>query len=122
MRQSLNAIKTSYSVSCEIGRSQTTEPKGTVNSYGIVYVLTNPAMPGLVKIGKTARESVETHFTELYSTGVPVPFECAYAARVIDEATLEQAFHAAFGPYRLNPTRRALPMRSVSRGFSKWTC
>jgi hypothetical protein len=74
-------------------------------STGIVYVLTNPAMPGLVKIGKTAREDVESRLFELYSTGVPVPFECAYAARVTDETEVERAFHQAFGPYRLNPKR-----------------
>jgi len=72
---------------------------------GIVYVLTNPAMPGLVKIGKTVRGSVEGRLNELYSTGVPVPFECAYAARVADEAEVERAFHQAFGPYRINPKR-----------------
>lgn len=72
---------------------------------GIVYVLTNPAMPGLVKIGKTARESIETRLLELYSTGVPLPFECAYAARVRDEHTVEKAFHQAFGPYRVNAKR-----------------
>ncbi len=72
---------------------------------GIVYILTNPAMPGLVKIGKTARESVEPRLSELYSTGVPVPFECAYAARVEDEAATEQAFHRAFRPYQINPNR-----------------
>ncbi|MCY4268777.1 MAG: GIY-YIG nuclease family protein [Gammaproteobacteria bacterium] len=72
---------------------------------GIVYVLTNPAMPGLVKIGKTARGSVDARLAELYSTGVPVPFECAFAARVNDEAKVENAFHRAFGPYRLNPKR-----------------
>ena len=72
---------------------------------GIVYVLTNPAMPGLVKIGKTARGSVDARLAELYSTGVPVPFECAFAARVDDEAKVESAFHRAFGPYRLNPKR-----------------
>lgn len=72
---------------------------------GIVYVLTNPAIPGLVKIGKTARLDVQTRLNELYSTGVPVPFECAYAGRVADEAAVERAFHQAFGPYRLNPKR-----------------
>ena len=74
-------------------------------SAGIVYVLTNPAMPGLVKIGKTARGSINARLNELYSTGVPVPFECAFAARVTDEAKVESAFHRAFGPYRLNPKR-----------------
>ena len=72
---------------------------------GIVYVLTNPAMPGLVKIGKTSRGNINERLNELYSTGVPVPFECAFAARVTDEATVEKAFHLAFGPYRLNPKR-----------------
>ncbi len=62
-------------------------------------------MPGLVKIGKTARESVQPRLTELYSTGVPVPFECVYAARVGDELLVEQAFHEAFKPYRINGNR-----------------
>jgi hypothetical protein len=75
------------------------------SNLGIVYVLTNPAMPGLVKIGKTLRGSIEGRLNELYSTGVPVPFECVYAARVADESKVEQAFHQAFGPYRLNPKR-----------------
>lgn len=72
---------------------------------GIVYVLTNPAMPGLVKIGKTSRASVDIRLSELYTTGVPVPFECAFAGRVDNEHTVERAFHQAFGPYRLNASR-----------------
>lgn len=72
---------------------------------GIVYVLTNPAMPGLVKIGKTSRSEVDARLGELYSTGVPVPFDCAFAGRVEDETAVERAFHQAFGPYRLNPKR-----------------
>lgn len=72
---------------------------------GIVYVLTNPAMPGIVKIGKTSRRDVETRLNELYSTGVPVPFDCAFAGRVKDETAVERAFHQAFGPYRINPRR-----------------
>lgn len=74
-----------------------------MNSNGIVYVLTNPDMPGIVKIGKTSREGVEARLNELYSTGVPLPFECVYAAKVESEVKVEQAFHQAFAPNRINP-------------------
>ena len=43
----------------------------------IVYVLTNPAMPGLVKIGRTAGEDAGARIAQLYTTGVPVPFTLA---------------------------------------------
>ncbi len=72
---------------------------------GIVYILTNPAMKGLVKIGMTTREMVDIRMAELYSTGVPVPFECSFAGRVADVKAVEKAFHIAFGPYRINPNR-----------------
>jgi hypothetical protein len=35
----------------------------------IVYVLTNPAMPGFVKIGKTFIEDVGVRLQQLYTTG-----------------------------------------------------
>lgn len=44
--------------------------------YGIVYLLTNPVMPGLVKIGMTLRDEIDARMKELYTTGVPLPFEC----------------------------------------------
>lgn len=72
---------------------------------GIVYLLTNPAMQGIVKIGKTTNDDPQVRFNQLYTTGVPVPFECALAVRVIDEAKVESALHIAFGPYRINPRR-----------------
>lgn len=71
---------------------------------GIIYVLTNPAMPDMVKIGKTGRD-ILVRLKDLYSTGVPLPFECAYAAKVDDVDKWEKAFHTAFGPYRVNPNR-----------------
>ena len=77
-------------------------PSGT--NQGIIYVLTNPAMPDIVKIGKTAR-GIETRLSELYSTGVPVPFECIFAGKVLDIDKVEKAFHLAFAPYRINPKR-----------------
>lgn len=72
---------------------------------GIVYVLTNPAMPNLIKIGYTANEDVKTRMAQIYTSGVPLPFECVYAARVADHERVEKALHIAFGPDRINPKR-----------------
>jgi T5orf172 domain len=72
---------------------------------GIVYIFTNPAMPGIVKIGRTTRSSIETRLKELFTTGVPVPFECAIACDVDDCISLEKALHLAFNPYRINTGR-----------------
>lgn len=73
----------------------------------IIYVLTNPAMPGLVKIGKTTRNDPQVRMNELYtsSSGVPLPFDCAKAVQVEDERAAEKALHEAFAPYRINPKR-----------------
>lgn len=77
------------------------------NNKGIVYVLTNSAMSGLVKIGMTTRESIDTRMKELYSTGVPVPFDCEYACEVkaSDCVKIEKALHTAFKPNRINDNR-----------------
>jgi len=71
----------------------------------IVYALTNSAMPNLIKIGKTTQEDITTRMSQLYSTGIPVPFECIYAVEVNDCTTVEASLHIAFGPYRINPKR-----------------
>ncbi|MCB9262354.1 MAG: GIY-YIG nuclease family protein [Flavobacteriales bacterium] len=75
---------------------------------GIVYVLSNEAMPNLVKIGLTKRSEVTQRMSELYSTGVPIPFECCYACRVTDVSKVEKAIHLAFNPNRVNPSREFL--------------
>ena len=75
--------------------------------YGIVYLLTNPVMPGLVKIGMTTQKEIEQRMKELYTTGVPLPFECQFACKVkkSDCAKIEKALHTAFGPQRINANR-----------------
>lgn len=75
--------------------------------YGIVYLLTNPVMPGLVKIGMTAQEDIDKRMRELYTTGVPVPFECKFACKVktSDCLKIEKALHKAFDPQRVNQNR-----------------
>ena len=72
---------------------------------GIVYVLINPAMPGLVKIGKTSGKTIQERMKELFRTSVPVPFTCAKAVTVKDEDAVEKALHEAFAPSRINDKR-----------------
>jgi len=76
-----------------------------MESKEIVYVLSNSAMPGILKIGKTTQADVSIRMSQLYTTGVPVPFECAYAIEVDDCSKVEAALHIAFGPSRINPNR-----------------
>lgn len=71
----------------------------------IVYVLTNPAMPGLVKIGKTSADEAELRLRQLYGTGVPFPFRLEFACRVTNPDEVEKALHMAFAPNRVNPRR-----------------
>ena len=71
----------------------------------VVYVLTNPAMPGFVKIGVTALADVNGRLSQLYGTGVPFPFDLEFACKVPNGGEVERALHKAFAPYRPNPRR-----------------
>ncbi len=73
--------------------------------YEIVYVLRNEAMPNLIKIGKTQRKDLQARMSELYSTGVPFPFECLWAGEVEDCTKIENIIHNAFRHNRVNPKR-----------------
>jgi hypothetical protein len=60
---------------------------------GYIYVLINPAMEGLVKIGMTTRNP-ENRVKELSSaTGIPNKFILIYQQRVDDCASCEKAIH-----------------------------
>jgi len=70
----------------------------------IVYILTNPVIPDLIKIGRTT--NLEDRLKSLSShSGVPVPFECYYACEVSDSQDVEKRLHSAFGDHRINPKR-----------------
>lgn len=86
---------------------QQSEANEQVANSGIVYVLTNEAMPGLVKIGRTTQDDPQVRMDQLYNgaSGVPVPFDCVLAMRVKDIKSVEKALHTAFGPQRINPKR-----------------
>ena len=72
----------------------------------IVYVLTNEAMPGIVKIGMTEADTVEARMAQLNAhSGVPLPFECYFAAEVQACRRIESILHQLFSEQRINPRR-----------------
>ena len=61
-------------------------------THGYIYVLTNSAMPGIVKIGRTERDPID-RARELRTTGVPVHFRLAQSWLVDDCEGAEKDIH-----------------------------
>ena len=67
-----------------------------------VYVLSNPTMPGLVKIGSTSKDPNERAKQISRGTGVPLEFVVQYAYRCFNAERLERGLHKHFNPHRTN--------------------
>ncbi|MGB0384556.1 MAG: GIY-YIG nuclease family protein [Ardenticatenaceae bacterium] len=70
-----------------------------------MYILTNEAMPGLVKIGKTTRDPKTRAHEISRATGVPLPFQVNYYVYVNDCGWVELVAHRKLGSYRINSRR-----------------
>lgn len=88
---------------------------------GWVYILTNAAMPGLIKVGQTTR-SPEERALELATTGVPTPFEVEVAWPVDDVRAAERQAHEALARYRVSDQREwfrvSVPVALNTLGWS----
>jgi hypothetical protein len=75
-------------------------------SQGFVYVLSNPSMPGIVKIGKTNRLPSD-RASELYnqSSGVPEQFRVEFAMWTQDCDDIELCAHESLDNFRVNQSR-----------------
>lgn len=71
---------------------------------GHVYVMLNPAMPGIVKIGRT-RFQTNARARQLHSTGVPKAFIVLWQEFVHDSNIVEREMHKRFGHARVNRRR-----------------
>jgi len=67
-----------------------------MNNPGFIYILTNPSLAGIVKIGKTTRTPVDRVAELSSATGVPTPFQLVYFAEFEDCDAAERALHALF--------------------------
>lgn len=89
-------------------------------THGLIYVLTNECMPGLVKIGMTT-QTIKARMSNLYGTGVPVQFECIFALRVpVDDLRkVEQIIHLTYEDFRKNPHREFFEIADTDK-LLKW--
>ncbi|PHS08267.1 MAG: hypothetical protein COA78_12895 [Blastopirellula sp.] len=73
---------------------------------GWVYVLSNPSIPGQVKIGFTDRADYQLRVDELNSsTSIPTPFKIEYLHPSSNPHSLEQKLHRHFSNDRVNKGR-----------------
>ena len=77
-----------------------------MNNQGWLYCLSNPAMPGLLKIGQTKNEP-KIRADQLQTTGVPLPFKIEFAKLVKDYIKKEKILLSLLEQYsnRINPKR-----------------
>jgi hypothetical protein len=71
---------------------------------GYVYIFTNSAMPGLVKIGWTNITPYD-RAKQLHTTGVPVPFTVYGFIQIENPEKIEKAVHAKLSKFRVSKSR-----------------
>ncbi|MFH8656290.1 GIY-YIG nuclease family protein [Streptomyces afghaniensis] len=72
---------------------------------GFVYVMRNPAMPDMVKIGLTTLLPEERAAKISSHEGVPLPFEVVFRALTMRWPKVEKLVHQRLGKKRVNPRR-----------------
>ena len=77
---------------------------GMNEKVGHVYVMINPSMEGLVKIGRTSRTAT-MRAKDLQTTGVPKSFIVLWSEFVQDSDEVEETLHTMFADSRVNPRR-----------------
>lgn len=83
---------------------------------GYVYILSNPSLDGLLKIGMTLR-CPKKRASELYTTGIPTQFIVEYARCVFDPGMVEKKMHDCLSTRRVNPNREFF---RVSLEIARW--
>lgn len=76
-----------------------------IDSAKWVYIMTNPSMPGMIKIGITKNDVSERCRSLSSFCGVPTPFEIYYASRSACGADVEKRIFQKLDEYRVSPNR-----------------
>ena len=78
---------------------------------GFVYVMSNPSMPNLYKVGFTCNLKKRLYDLNSYSS-TPTPFKVVYAAKVDDAEADEKLAHSALAECRVNKKREFFRAKS----------
>jgi len=73
------------------------------NNKGYIYILTNPSMPWIIKIGITKK--LKKRLKALDTTVVPTPFTLYYAIKIEDYERREKLIHQGYDRDRIRPNR-----------------
>ena len=76
-----------------------------MSSYGFIYVMQSPHMPGLYKVGMTTRAPHERAKELSQSTSCPSPFEVLYYAEVCDPTLVERELFETLCDFRVSQGR-----------------
>lgn len=71
---------------------------------GYTYILTNVSLPGMIKVGRTLRDS-RSRARELFTTGLPTPFQVAFEIFSDEHEKLEADFHQELHDFRISNNR-----------------
>ena len=72
---------------------------------GYVYILSNPAMAGLIKVGQTRRSPEERARELSRNTSIPSDFIVEFEIFTLDREALEKVAHSKLEPFRINKKR-----------------
>lgn len=81
--------------------TRTALPAALVVPPGWVYVLTNPGLPGVIKIGQTTRDTLARSTELLHEYGTVYPFTVSSRHTVSDCVAVEAAAHLLLDRCRL---------------------
>ena len=72
---------------------------------GFVYILDNPSLEGMVKIGATTKKPSKRCWELSSSTSIPTPFNIVYYQPSMNPFKVESIVHTILDEYRVNKNR-----------------
>ena len=86
-----------------------------------VYILSNPALPNMLKIGYTKNEPEVRAKQISAATGVALPYKVEWAFQCFNGEQLEQEVHAELASYRVNQNREFfdIPLAEAQEAIEK---